>query len=473
MGKPIKKVFFVLVALSIGYYVYTSYKKSSALLGVVHQDAHSIIKVGIHDLKETLILDALGAPRYYYKNSKSSSGDIKEEDEEKEGSGVELTPYNLLLFTMPDIENTVFSVFRIDDATDFEKYIKREINDKVDKIHTSDAKAYQFAWFKNGNIALAWNTEKLIVAGSLKIEKSAIRTVFKEVLVDGKTIDDSDHDLIKAVKEAPGHLVYADTKGISTVSFKDGAAVLRGNALTSRSHTKEFVTPVYQDPSLSFHYDLNLKQSSEKEKLAQKLNGISFFSKNNLTPLELLQPFDGALSLCIAGRTAQNDTIVTYGYDDNFEKIAQKTIERKEVPQFYMNLGSTQGSVKEYLLEAGALSNSDVFKPFPLYQLRVSENDSRTTFNTGDSISSQTQKTSSYFFNLQANFNRLQQDMGIPQTEKLFSLLKNMRVQAWQEAEDEIQIEGFIKAKEEYINILSQVFFGLNAEKDDDQEAKL
>ncbi|MBS9461363.1 hypothetical protein KIM67_03000 [Flagellimonas sp. 389] len=473
MGKHIKKVFFVLVALAIGYYLYTSYKKSSALLGVVHQDAHSIVKVGIHDLKETLVLDALGAPRYYYKNGKSSSSDTKDKDEEKEGTGVELMPYNLLLFTMPDIDNTVFSVFRVHDAIDFEKYIKKEIDDKVDKIHVSDAKTYRFAWFKNGNIALAWNTEKLIAAASPKIERSNIKTVFKEVLVDGKTIDDSDHDLIEAVKEASGHLVYADAKGTSTVSFEDGTAVLKGNSATNRSYAKEFVTPVYKNPSLSFHYDLNLEQSSEKKELAQKLNGISFFSKNNLTPIQLLQPFDGALSFCIAGRTAQNDTIVTYGYDDNFEKIAQKTIEQKEVPQLYLNLGSSQGSVKEYLLGAGALSNSDVFKPFPLYQLRVSENDSRTTFNTGDSISSQTQKASSYFFNLQADFNRLHQDMGMPQTEKLFSLLRNIRIQAWQVAADEIQIEGFIKAEEENINILSQVFFGLNAKDDDNQEAKL
>ncbi|MEM7484404.1 MAG: hypothetical protein AAF348_04275 [Bacteroidota bacterium] len=473
MGKHVKKVFFVLVALALGYYLYTNYKKSSALLGVVHQDARSIIKVGIHDLKETLVLDALGAPGYYYKNNKSSSSATEEEDEEKEGSGIELMPYNLLLFTMPDIDNTIFSVFRVHDATDFEKYIKKEIDDKVDKVHVSDSKAYQFAWFKNGNIALAWNTEKLIAAASPKIERTTVKTVFKEVLVDGKTIDDSNHDLIEAVKEASGHLVYTDAKGTSTVSFEDGAAVLKGNAFTNRPYAKEFVTPVYKNPSFSFHYDLNIEQSPEKEELAQKLNGISFFGKNNLTPLELLQPFDGELSFCIAGKTTQNDTIVTYGYDDNFEKIAQKTVERKEVPGLYLNLGSTQGSVKEYLLGVGALSNSDVFKPFPLYQLRVSENDSRTTFNTGDSISSQTQKASSYFFNLQADFNRLQQDMGIPQTEKLFSLLKNMRIQAWQVAADEIQIEGFIKAKEENINILSQVFFGLNAKDDDDQEAKL
>ena len=34
----------------------------------------------------------------------------------------------------------------------------------------------------------------------------------------------------------------------------------------------------------------------------------------------------------IDGTTKQTDTIVTYSYDDNFNKIAQKTHQEKEVP---------------------------------------------------------------------------------------------------------------------------------------------
>ena len=66
MKKKIKILCVSVVLVFLGYYGYTSYKQSAAMLNVVHKDADNVIKIGLHDLKETIILDAITSPNYYY-----------------------------------------------------------------------------------------------------------------------------------------------------------------------------------------------------------------------------------------------------------------------------------------------------------------------------------------------------------------------------------------------------------------------
>jgi len=68
MKKGLKITFVILASLFLGYYAYTRYQNIQSLKGVVHKDAVSVIKVGIHSIKERLALDALSAPQYYYDN---------------------------------------------------------------------------------------------------------------------------------------------------------------------------------------------------------------------------------------------------------------------------------------------------------------------------------------------------------------------------------------------------------------------
>ncbi|WP_350286677.1 hypothetical protein [uncultured Croceitalea sp.] len=466
MKKSVKVVVLMLAALVLGYYGYTAYQNSSSLKGVVHQDAVSVVKIGIHDIKKTLMLDALSAPSYYYKNSGSSRSKAKDDNKASTGKGVELMPHNLLFFTMPDVGNTLFTVFKIYDSNDFQTFINNEIAGKVRTDKNDGPEGYQLAFFKNRNIALAWNSEKLAVALAPKIENQSVVHVFEELLVGEKTISDTNHPLLSAIKSLEAHVVYTNGKGVSGLTFEDGSAVLKGAHQADSPFAKEITVPSYANSSLSFHYDLNLTEASIKEEFAKRLSNLPFFGKNNLDPSKIIQPLDGSLSFSIAGRTVQKDTAITYGYDDNFEKIAQKTVQEKEVPVLHLDLGLQEQKLQHYFSEVGALSENGIFEPFPLYQLKLVEQSSRAGFSTEHDTIVPQQKVSSYFFNVQTDFQRLQQDLAIAQTQELFSVLYNMRVQAWQEAENEIQVEGNINAVEDHINILSQVFFALNKKED-------
>ncbi|GMN07959.1 hypothetical protein MTsPCn5_33480 [Croceitalea sp. MTPC5] len=467
MRKFAKLVLPLFALLALGYYGYTRYQNSSSLKGVVHQDATSVIKIGIHDIKKTLILDALGAPRYYYQNLDlgNRTGD---DDGKKEsiGKGVEFMPYNLLFFTMPKVEHTVFTVFKIYDFTEFEAYVHNKVTPKLDANGITATQGYQSGVFKNGSIAIAWNDEKLALAVAPRIKNSGIADVFKELLVDDKTIPSTDHPLLKTIKNETAHAVYAADGGVATLTFNDGNAFLKGKGSVDFPFAKEVTFPSYRNTSLSFHYGLNLRANPIREALlARRLGNLTFFEKYNLDASEIAKSLDGRLSFAISGRTVQNDTIITYEYDDNFEKVARKTVQKRNVPAAYLHLGVQGQKLKSYLSEKGALSENGIFEPFPLYQTTLFEQSTGAVFSTVNDTILPKGKTSSYFFNLQADFEKLQKDLDISHTRELFSILTNMRIQAWHVDEREIKLEGTLNAVDDDINILSQLFFGLRNNK--------
>ena len=469
MKKGLKITFVILAALFLGYYAYTRYQNIQSLKGVVHKDAMSVIKVGIHSIKERLALDALSAPQYYYDNLEFSDSSDDDTEEETPGNGITLMPNNLLLFTMPELDNTLFTVLNIYNPTEFNQFIREELKDKADTIKKDETGAYETSFFKNKNTVLAWNEDKLVVALSSKINSTGITSVFKDILIANKTISDTDHHLLKAVKKQSSHVVYADANGISTLDFKDEKAVLNGNITSTTSYNSQIIAPKYTNASFSLHYNAPINNFN-KQQLKKQLQSISFFEKNNLNIEKIVEPLDGNFSLAIAGRVTQNDTIVTYEYNDNFEKVAQKSLEEKEVPGIYLGLGIKKEGLKNHFSETGALSTNGIFEPFPLYQLQVEESPSQINFSTDHNTKTIKNKESSYFFNLITDFSKLQQDLDIPQTKKLFHILDSMQLHAWQEEENKIQLQGFISGFNTDVNILSQVFFGLNQQQTEETE---
>lgn len=469
MKKGFKITFLVLTLISLGYYGYTRYHNTQSLKGVVHSDAERVIKVSIHALKESLAVDILSAPHYYYNiiNLKSSS---EEDEKESSGNGITLMPNNILLFKMPQIDNTLFTVLKIYDAPEFNTFIRKELKEKSYTIKKDATGAYQTSLFKNKNTVIAWNADKLVVALSSKINSSSVATVFNDILIEDKTVSDTDdHSLLKKVKNQNSHVTYADANGVSTLDFEDGQAVLKGNTINSKPFKTTVMAPKYRNASLSFHYNTPLDKS-KKQQLKQQLKDISFFKKHHLNIEKILEPLNGNFDFSIAGKVIQNDTIITYGYNDNFEKVEQKSVEEKEVPAIHLGLGLNNESLYTYFSDASVLSKHDIFEPFPLYQLKVEESFSQINFNTNHSAETITKEESAYFLTLITDFTKLQEDIDIPQTKKLFSLLNKMEIQAWYTDENKIQLKGFITGFNSDVNIVSQVFFGLKEQNKESQE---
>lgn len=462
MKKFAKGLALFLVLCALGYYGLTRYKKSETFLGVVHENADSVIKIGIHDIRETLVWDALTSPRYYYENSVDKEEEEEDDAKESTNNGVTI-PYNLLIYTLPEIQNSYFTTFEIHNVTEFELFLKKELDKKLLLIQDVDDKSYRFAILKDMKLVLAWTSEKLVVAASLNPSLGNVEQVFKDVLLENKTIQEGDHALFKVLKSESSHFTYTNGKSISNFNFKDGEVQLEGKipTLVSAKFPEEVSIETNSDASLSLYFDANFEQKFLKEKFIQNFSDATFFSKNNLDVSQIANRTNGFVSFEIDGKTTQQDTIITYEYDDNFEKVEQRTVQEKLVPKIRLKLGSENESLQQYLSQATVLDANHIFTPFPLYQFQVEEDAMYTYFSTFSGRIESKEKISSNFFDIKVDFERLQQDLDIPQTAKLFSLLESLRIRAWQANKEELSMKGRLKGKNTEVNILSQLFFGM------------
>jgi hypothetical protein len=448
----------LLVVLVIGYFVYSNYQKTAVLKNVIHVDAKSAIKVGLHDIKKTLVFDALSSPKYYldlvdFNQSKKEKGTIDEP-----GKGIDLMPYSLLFYTMENIENTLFTTFSIKNSSDFEAYALKFTSDKNIKINKGD---YSYAIDEKAKMVYAWNSTHLAIAISPKIAYKNYKQVFNEVLVERKLISNINNSYLKKLANSENHITYLNRSSEVVINFLDGKAIIQGNIFTDKpnSFNSEVTFNALPNASLQLYFDANLTNELHKNTIVNLLEDASFFTKNNIDVATLLDKSNGVFDLAIKGITLQKDTVVTYEYDDNFDKVAVKTVQEKQAPIITLNLGAKDG-LYQYLSEQGAIKN-EVLKAIPYYTFYTQDLTDNINFSTSKETMPETTKTSGYFFSLNTDFSQLQNDLQVPKVAKVTSLLDKLRINAQQLNTNEIVIEGKLTAANSDINIVSQLFFGL------------
>ncbi len=462
MKKTLKIVLLLSIASILGYWGYTWYNNKASLLGVIHKDADSAIKIAFHDIKETLILDAVTSPIYYYDNA--SFKPRKTDKDTIDKKGVDLMPYNLILFTVPTVENTYFSVLKIKNTKAFKHQIDHYVNSKGLILRTDDQNNVHWLENKKQRWVCAWNTEKVIVSFGLDNSYAKSKNIFFDILKSNKVIESKGNDWITSLSESKSHITYLNRKSKITLQFVDGEAVIKGNIITDgiRTYPKEVDYARIPEASINFYWDANFKHPKNKQRFIKSWEGSSFLKKMNLDLSQAVDLTNGFVYLGVKGTTSQSDTIVTYTYDDNFNKIEEKTYQEKKVPNMVLYLEKEKNGLKDYLAQKDLLNQNGVFTGFPLYRFYVVENTNSTLFETGKSKLPLEQATDQHFMNLSIDFAKAKEDFQIPQLEGYFDLLQALELSAKQAVGNEIALEGKIKGKKQDINFLSQLFFGLD-----------
>lgn len=460
MKKFLKFTLSFLALAVVGYFVYCQYQKKAVLKGLIYSDADAVIKIGLHDLKKTLVLDALSSPSYYWKNAKLSTQKKDKDTVASAEKGIDLQPYSVILYTAKDVKNTLFTSFKIDDSELFEAYAKLYFKEKNQEIYEQ---AYSYTSDEKAKLVFAWNSEVLVIAMSPKTSFEACKTVFDAVLVENKVISESSHPFIEGLSAVNDHITFLKGKDKVSLNFKDGEALLNGVLYTHdpNSFKNQISYTSIPGASLQLYFDFNLKEKQHQYVLKELLESSSFLEKNNLEVNTLLDKMDGNFSLAIKGTTQQMDTIITYEYDDNFEKVATKTTQVKEAPMVYLKIGS-ENNLNQYFQEQGALENG-ILKAFPLYSFYALEDSTVTEFSTIKNPTEIQRKTGSYFFNVQATFKDLQEDLKIASLYEFSEVVTELRLTAQQAAANEVILKGKLEATKNDINIISQVFFGMQA----------
>ncbi|AIZ40873.1 hypothetical protein [Cellulophaga baltica] len=458
MKKFLKITLSLLGIAVIGYFIYVQYQKSASLKNRIHVNADSVLKVGLHDFQKTILLDALSSPMFYWDNADFSSSSKDDEDKKEDKNGINLKPYSLVFYTMKEVKNTLFTTLPIKDSEAFNAYALAYLTAKKVTIIEGD---YTYALDEKTKIIYAWNNENLAIAYAPKKSFELCKPVFDDVLLNKKLISDTDHPYLKSLIAADDHVTYVKDSSVVHLNFNDGNAYLSGVMYTAQP--KEFnesmkyvATP---EASLLLYVDANFSNTAHASSVTDLLKDFSFFEKNNIEADSLVAKSTGIISLAVKGTTLQTDSIVTYEYDDNFDKVATVALQEKEAPSIFLNIASDT-TLKSYLKKQGAIENG-VLKALPMYSFYEKDTTSEVSFSTQKETLNHPFKTGSYFFSLSANFKSLQKDLKIPKADKLAALLKTVRINAQQVEGNKIVLEGSLTAENNEINIISQLYFGL------------
>ena len=178
----------VLLLILVGVLIYrnlTSYKH------VIHKDADAIVKIRVDAIKRSVIWDAIKHPMYYYRFQK----DQDSIDDYLKGKGFTI-PANIFLYTIKGKNmSTVFTSFKITNTEDFKLFLRKEFKMK----ETSNIEGMRVAKTDDEKMLAAFTDDQCVLVYNPK--KEPVDSIFKDILLDRKTLSDSD-SLFNMVRDA-------------------------------------------------------------------------------------------------------------------------------------------------------------------------------------------------------------------------------------------------------------------------------
>ena len=444
MSRKVKVVFLIVLVSILGYRMYELISDRNSYLGTIHKDSDVVIRIGLYDIKKTILWDAIGSPSYYYKQLTKEKKKKEDGKTEKDESSVfYTTPSNLFVYCLKNNPYQWFTVIHITNKELFKSFLnKKVLSEKVEIQHT---KTYDYADVGHG-FFVAWNNSKAVFTLLIKEKKKeALELSLLSMFETENFIQQSDHLLIKRIKKQKGHIAFVSDAIEMNINVKDQLLELEGQRTNQESSSYEQI----QHQSSSFYLSSNLA-TVNIDNLTSTLG-----DRLNISNIDTLMSYlKGQFVFEIDGVTAQQDTVITYEYDDNFEMVAQKTIQKKNVPSMSLTL-TTQNGFLNYLKQINWVDNTNTFTKFPLYKTKVSQREECFFLTTNNSLSdSSTIERSNKLLDFYINFSKLNHDLKIPHTEHYFSLLNCLQIQV-----SPSYIQGSLVGTNEDINILSQIYF--------------
>lgn len=444
MKKIVIRAAIIVSVLLLIFQGFLMYRNHVSYIGVIHKDAQKIIKIRVDALGKSVVYNALKHPFYYFKQLEKNQDTIEDEVKIEKGFGL---PANLVIYTIEGKKDpTLFSSFRIADAHSFKVYLKAQ-----QFSNFRDLKTFQVASKNDDKISVAFHENQCVIV--YNPTKENVDDIFTELLLDGKVMA-TNTPIFKKIKDANAHINYVSSTDELAINFSDGKIACIGNMLlppdidvTNMGGYPEFSN----ESSLKFY--LNLKSSRHFE--------VFSFKEITVAPDSISKYLRGNIMLEFAGKTAQPDSIITYEYTDDFEKVEVIALHPKDVPEINLTLSANSKGLINYL-QSASIVQGDKFTPelFPLYQFKIdtSATHLQLSSNLSKTMGSPT-NSHSQVFGLQIDFVKLHEQQHFPFMETYIKEAVALKLEGKLKTKNRIAIEGEIQLRDENINAMTQFLF--------------
>ena len=389
MKKKLVYTFIGILTLMLILYIFR-YKQSLTFTNRVPKDATAIININARQLEHHILIDLISHPISYLK-----SDTIRKKKRKKFSitKGIDI-PKNILFFTNNTNYKNVWysSIIGLNDPDELSRYLESEKYAKNKNTFTKE------------NIVFRIKDKQLIIAIVLNEEgvlSKNLNSLFEErsFLLETST-------LLKPIIANASDISFTTIQNdFLEGNFKDGIFEIHGKLHPDFSLFTNAIQPDYNSSSiLSIVGKVNKDHLLFKEfykKISNKFDELTHLSLDSIS-----KNWNGNLSLDLKSIESKTDTIITYEYDDDFNKVEKISTQTIEKPKLTFKLGLLKNTnTIDYLLQQKAIQiidNDTIFTPIPLYKFYAS------TFGNGLKVYSykkQLDKTASKQTKFKSNLN--------------------------------------------------------------------
>ena len=325
----------VLVAASVWGFLY--YQRAQSFKVAVPAAAVNAVRINVEQIGIDLLFS--GGP---------DTAD-KKKGGKKRKYGLEL-PLNVFLFGFKDMPSTfLLSRWTISDDIDFKVFIKEEFN-YTGGVYVHNSKLF----------SCLYKDKTAVMLTTIKPD-AAMLSVANEYLSGSNTVAFAESKWTD-LKQAGADITIAGAWGEGSLDFEKGNIDARW---TSEAPVRSFpaVAPVPEDVAFALHANGNL---------ADDLHSLFPGRADSVHWDRLHTAFAGGYALYINGAVNQQEAVVTYDFDDNFEKVARTSMQEKPVPAVYLLAPMAGKDGLNVLQQESILFPPDSVSKslFPLFALR-------------------------------------------------------------------------------------------------------
>ncbi len=388
-----------LVTLVLSFY-FIRYHLPADLNNKVPADADAVVYIDARQLEHYFLADFILHP---FAERGGSKEDIIDQDTLVNGGNIfgDLmaqveVPKDILLYRSSKLESAWFTtVLGLKDQSEFAQCMD-ELSFRKRQIGMSPTMIYVY---QKGNIGL-FNLRGELVLGYF--ENDSIPDDFVRTIFDNKDFLQEESVLLKPILKGGNDVVFNDSKGRwAGLQLKDGKVLFEGDLgpeldlflpLNAYSDIKEVeegdgkVSPIFTLATC-----INLK-GKDLRSILEKVQESGMLPGGALSAMlsSIMEYSSGHVNLKINELSYQSDTIVSYEYDDDFNKKEVKKVQQSIIPDFNLVLGkAVPDTIKldsQYINRGIVIleDNRMLLKAFPLFKTYVQTNSNSVQLYTGN-----------------------------------------------------------------------------------------
>jgi hypothetical protein len=425
----------ILVLLLVSFWGYIQYQRHASYQTRIPANTRTLIRVDIVRLGKSL------AWEYFSRKKTSGSPGLK---------GISI-PANLFIFNLSDKQSTtLLSTVGISDWQAFRQSLAAwqqpgSRHEERTGVHIVTNASHTFC--------LAYNNTRAVFAYSPGREQ--LQQVMIDILQDKNTVTVAS-SAFRNIKQQEGHVTFQSGEHTGSLHFNKGNIQLLTDLSTKGCSMPARVSHPAEDSSST----LNLWLFTDyRPLLTGKIFKVDTFRiyGDSLLACQLK-----GVSLRMGTSQVQKDSVITYEYNDDFEKVATVSIVEKTVPGILLEADAGGNNLYRYLsrqhiirAESGIVNH----QVFPLYQAYATPSSRKLQLSTSKSAAAAPPVTTSGdFFGLNIDFVRLQQLPELATIRRWVSSFDKLQARARQTGPDHCTLKAKLVFKNQEANALFQLW---------------